>query len=49
MTVTEEGIRVVEQLNDFMHEIKGLNDVEEFIKTSLRLKRCNNCSGRRGK
>ena len=38
MTVTEEGIRVVEQLNDFMHEIKGLNDVEEFIKTSLRLK-----------
>ena len=31
MSVTEEGIRVVEQLKDFMHEIKGLNDVEKFI------------------
>ena len=31
-SVTEEGIRVVEQLKDFMHEIKGLNDVEKFIK-----------------
>ena len=38
MSVTEEGIRVVEQLKDFMHEIKGLNDVEKFIKKSLGVK-----------
>lgn len=38
MSVTEEGLRVVEQLNDFMYEIKGLNDIEEYIKNTLGLK-----------
>lgn len=38
MSVTEEGLRVVEQLNDFMYEIKGLNDIEEYIKNALGLK-----------
>ena len=32
MTVTEEGIRVVEELKDFIHEIKGLDDVEEILR-----------------
>lgn len=38
MTVTTEGIQVVEKLKDFIHEIKGLDDIEEYIKAFLGLK-----------
>lgn len=38
MTVTEDGQRVLEGLKDFIHEIKGLSDIEECIKSYLGLK-----------
>lgn len=38
MTVTEEGQEVVDRLKDFIHEIKGLSDIEENIKSFLGLK-----------
>lgn len=38
MTVTEEGQEVVDKLKDFIHEIKGLSDIEENIKSFLGLK-----------
>lgn len=38
MTVTEEGVQVVEELKDFVREIKGLSDIEEYIKNALGLK-----------
>lgn len=38
MTVTLEGQEVLEGLKEFMHQIKGLNDVEEYIKSFLGLK-----------
>lgn len=39
MTVTAEGQVIVEQLKDFIHEIKGLDDIEEYIKSFLGLKK----------
>lgn len=38
MTVTAEGQDVVIKLKDFIHEIKGLNYIEEYIKSYLGLK-----------
>ena len=38
MTVTEEGQEIVDRLKDFIHEIKGLSDIEENIKSFLGLK-----------
>ncbi|MDZ5034722.1 sugar-binding transcriptional regulator, partial [Clostridium perfringens] len=38
MTVTEEGQEVVDILKDFIHEIKGLSDIEENIKAFLGLR-----------
>jgi central glycolytic genes regulator len=38
MTVTEEGQEVVDKLKDFIHEIKGLSDIEENIKAFLGLR-----------
>ncbi len=38
MTVTEEGQEIVDKLKDFIHEIKGLSDIEENIKSFLGLK-----------
>lgn len=38
MTVTEDGQRVLEGLKDFIYQIKGLNDVEEYIKSALSIK-----------
>ena len=38
MTVTEEGQEVVDKLKDFIHEIKGLSDIEENIKSFLGLR-----------
>ena len=38
MTVTKEGQEIVDRLKDFIHEIKGLSDIEENIKSFLGLK-----------
>ena len=38
MTVTEEGKEIVNNLKDFIHEIKGLSDIEENIRSFLGLK-----------
>lgn len=38
MTVTEEGEEIVDKLKEFIHEIKGLSDIEENIKNFLGLK-----------
>lgn len=38
MTVTEEGQEVVDKLKEFIHEIKGLSDIEENIKSFLGLR-----------
>nr|WP_207729469.1 sugar-binding domain-containing protein [Clostridium gallinarum] len=38
MTVTEEGKEIVNKLKDFIHEIKGLSDIEENIRSFLGLK-----------
>ncbi|MBE6053067.1 MAG: sugar-binding transcriptional regulator [Clostridium sartagoforme] len=38
MTVTEEGEEIVDKLKDFIHEIKGLSDIEQNIKSFLGLK-----------
>lgn len=38
MTLTEEGVEVLEKLKDFIHELKGLTEVEEYIKKKLDLK-----------
>ena len=38
MTVTKDGQHVLEGLKEFIHQIKGLNDIEESIKSFLGLK-----------
>ena len=38
MTVTKDGQYVLEGLKEFIHQIKGLNDIEESIKSFLGLK-----------
>lgn len=38
MTLTPEGEEVVERLKDFIHELKGLSELEMYIKSSLSLK-----------
>lgn len=39
MTVTSEGIELIYKLNDFIHEIKGLSEVEKKIEALLNLKK----------
>lgn len=39
MTVTSEGIQLIYKLNDFIHEIKGLSEVEKKIEALLNLKK----------
>ncbi|WP_080696936.1 sugar-binding transcriptional regulator [Clostridium beijerinckii] len=39
MTVTSEGVEIIHKLNDFIHEIKGLSEVEKKIQSSLNLKK----------
>ena len=39
MTVTSEGIELIYKLNDFIHEIKGLSEVEKKMETLLNLKK----------
>lgn len=38
MSITEEGEMIIDELKDFIHEIKGLSDIETDIKESLKLK-----------
>ncbi len=38
MTVTEEGEEIIDKLKSFIHEIKGLSEIESIIKTTLGLK-----------
>ena len=38
MTVTKDGQHVLEGLKEFIHKIKGLNDIEKSIKSFLGLK-----------
>jgi len=38
MTLTSEGIDVLEKLKDFIHELKGLSEIESYIKKYLNLK-----------
>ncbi|MFL0267647.1 sugar-binding transcriptional regulator [Candidatus Clostridium radicumherbarum] len=38
MTITKDGEEIIEKLKDFIHEIKGLSDIEKVIKEKLSLK-----------
>ena len=38
MTVTSEGELIIDRLKNFIHEIKGLSEIEKSIKKTLRLK-----------
>lgn len=38
MTITPEGEEIIEKLKDFIHELKGLSDIESHIKKKLDLK-----------
>lgn len=38
MTITKDGEEIIEKLKDFLHEIKGLSDIENYIKEKLSLK-----------
>jgi central glycolytic genes regulator len=39
MTITPEGEEVIHKLKDFIHELKGLSELEEYIKNRLGLKK----------
>lgn len=38
MSITKNGEEIIDKLKDFIHEIKGLSDIEDAIKESLKLK-----------
>ncbi|WP_123052762.1 sugar-binding domain-containing protein [Clostridium sp. JN-1] len=38
MTITKEGEKIIDNLKDFIHEMKGLSDIEYIIKDYLKLK-----------
>lgn len=38
MTITQEGEEIIEKLKDFIHELKGLSDIEIYLKEKLSLK-----------
>lgn len=38
MTVTSEGELIIDKLKDFIHEFKGLNEIEDIIKAELNIK-----------
>lgn len=38
MTVTSEGESIIDKLKNFIHDIKGLSEIEEMIKDALKLK-----------
>lgn len=37
MTITSEGEEVIDKLKEFIHEIKGLSQIEDFIKEKLKI------------
>lgn len=37
MSLTPEGVEVIDKLKDFIHELKGLSEIEEYIKEKLQL------------
>ena len=39
MTVTAEGDEIIEKLKDFIRDIKGLNQIEDFIKENLNIQK----------
>jgi central glycolytic genes regulator len=39
MTVTSDGEEIIQKLRDFIHEIKGLSEVEDKVKSLLNLKK----------
>ena len=39
MTITQEGEEIIDKLKDFIHELKGLSEIEKFIKENLKLKK----------
>lgn len=39
MTITKEGEEIIDKLKNFIHEIKGLSELEDFIQESLGLKK----------
>lgn len=39
MTITKEGEEIIDKLKDFIHELKGLSEIEKFIKENLKLKK----------
>lgn len=39
MTITKEGEEIIDKLKDFIHELKGLSEIEKFIKDSLKLRK----------
>lgn len=38
MTITKEGEEIIDKLKDFIHELRGLSEIEKVIKESLKLK-----------
>jgi central glycolytic genes regulator len=38
MTITKDGEKIIDKLKDFIHELKGLSEIEKIIKESLKLK-----------
>ena len=38
MTITEEGGEIINKLKDFIHEVKGLSELENYIREKLNLK-----------
>lgn len=39
MTITKEGEEIIDKLKDFIHKIKGLSEIEDFIKEKLSIKK----------
>lgn len=39
MTITKDGEEIIDKLKDFIHELKGLSEIEKFIKENLKLKK----------
>ena len=39
MTVTPEGEEVIDKLKDFIHEFRGLSEIEESLKQALKIKK----------
>lgn len=39
MSITKEGEELIERLKDFIHELKGLNNIENILKAKLKIKK----------